>query len=176
MRVLAIVALLVACGDNGVAADHECDQPSDCPGSDTPCATKSCDDHTCGIAYAPAGTALPSQTTGDCETAQCDGAGMVELVADDGDAPVDPNPCTTETCANGAVVEGVVAIGTACGSNLQCDGGGACVACNLPTDCAGSDSICQKRTCFSGVCGVDDTTAGTSCGSGLTCDGSGSSS
>src|SRR5438105_7212773 len=112
-----VVISLVACGDNLVPPPaNECDQPSDCPGAETPCVTKTCDNHACGLTFTPAGTAIAEQTAGDCQSAQCDGAGLVEMVADDMDVPDDANPCTTEGCAAGVPQHGVEPIGTACGT------------------------------------------------------------
>src|SRR5215211_1785380 len=59
------------CG-NGLVCDGEgncdgCASATSCPGVDTECQTRTCVAGVCGIAYAAAGTAVSSQTTGDCK-------------------------------------------------------------------------------------------------------------
>src|SRR5204862_6692597 len=89
------------CNGNGSCVD--CVAPSDCPGTDTACAFRTCSAKgQCGVGFAPAGSHNPAQTAGDCHVNECDGAGNVRSVVDHLDIPVDNNPCTGDLCLNGA--------------------------------------------------------------------------
>ena len=100
------------------------------------------------------------QTDGDCKVVQCV-AGQQEEQNDDGDVPVDNNPCTDDLCTDGNPSNPNVSQGTSCGGTLVCDGNGVCVGCNQPSDCPGQDTFCQTITCVSKQCGVDYTANGT---------------
>jgi hypothetical protein len=147
---------------DGQGACVGCVIPSNCPGSDTECQTRTCTNHTCGFNNKPAGTPLFSQTAGDCKKVQCDGSGSTMTVPDINDKPVDGNACTDDVCAaDGTPSNPSVSAGTTCGSSLMCNGQGACVGCINASDCPGSDTICQQRTCTNGQCGVNNAAVGT---------------
>src|SRR5262249_9574882 len=112
---------------------------------------------------AAAGTAVSSQTAGDCQRNQCDGSGSVASVPDDSDVPVDGNQCTNDVCTNCVPSNPPSAPHSACsqsGGSL-CDGAGNCVSCLAASDCPGVDTECSVRTCTAGACGVAYTAAGT---------------
>src|SRR5262249_48145633 len=85
----------------GSGACVQCIAASDCPGQDTECQTRTCTGGTCGFSFAQAGTALTTQTAGDCQRLQCNGTGGTAQVADNSDLPVDNNPCTDDVCTSG---------------------------------------------------------------------------
>ena len=149
----------VICDGNGMCV--ECVTTNDCPGQDTVCQARTCDMGMCGVMNAPAGTAVPMQTPGDCQESQCNGAGMIVSVANDTDVPVDGNACTGDVCTGGVPSNPTLPAGTSCGASLVCDAGGQCVGCVTANDCPGSDTECQVRTCNAGLCGVNNTMAGT---------------
>jgi hypothetical protein len=87
---------------NGGGACVICVMASACPGQDTECQTRTCNANTCGFNYAPSGTQVTGQTTGDCQIAICNGAGVVVSSNDDSDMPNDDgNTCTEDLCING---------------------------------------------------------------------------
>jgi hypothetical protein len=146
-------------GEGGV----ECVEPDDCPALQNECEERTCQSGVCGTAPVAKGTALATQTTGDCQIEQCDGAGQVESAVDDTDLPDDDNECTVDTCDAGQPVHTLAAAGTACGTagELVCNEQGECVGCNVPEDCSGVDDECQQRTCVASVCGVSFVAQGT---------------
>ncbi len=166
--------------------DHtcgECNLASDCPGTETECVHRSCTAGVCGISLSAAGTVLAQQTVGDCQSRQCATDGTVKAVADNSDVPDDRNPCTNDSCTNGAPMHTMLPVNSSCGGLNRCNAGGQCVGCLTGTDCPGTDTACQTRTCSAqGVCGfsfkasatmLTDPTAG-DC-KGLQCDGAGNS-
>ena len=152
------------CDGNGACV--ECIGPSDCPGQDNECQTRTCEAGVCGFDYAATGTASPTQVAGDCKISVCDGAGALIDQNDDVDVPVDNNTCTGDVCTAGAPSNPVLPLGTNCGTTpggdpLLCDDAGQCVGCNAATDCPGADDECKARTCVNKVCGVSYTAQGT---------------
>jgi hypothetical protein len=117
----------------------------------------------CGFSYAAAGKPTSMQTAGDCHTNECDGAGNVTSVVDDGDVPASSNQCTFGVCTAGTASMDPEPVTTPCtqGGGVECDGAGTCVECVAATDCPGTDTDCRKRTCTTGKCGVDDVASGT---------------
>jgi Divergent InlB B-repeat domain len=154
----------VQCDGNGACVEITCLNPSDCPGIDTECGTRTCNAGSCGFVFAASGTPVASQTLGDCKVAVCDGSGNITSVADDTDVPADDgNQCTTEECASGVPSHPASPAGTSCSQNggVTCDGNGACVQCLNASDCSGVDSECQTRTCNGGFCGMSFAAKGT---------------
>jgi hypothetical protein len=105
----------------------------------------------------------------------------VMTVAENSDVPDDRNPCTNDSCTNGAPMHTMLPVNSSCGGQNRCNAGGQCVGCLTGTDCPGSDTACQTRTCSSqGVCGFSFKASGTvltdpiagDC-KGQQCDGSG---
>jgi hypothetical protein len=107
-----------------------CVLPSDCPGADTACATRTCTQGTCGVAFAPDGTPVPTQTAGDCAETRCDGAGAAADAIDDSDLPVDGLACTLDVCSAGLGSNPTASAGTPCTETggTACNDSGVCVA------------------------------------------------
>jgi hypothetical protein len=141
----------------------ECLAPSDCPGQDTECQVRTCVANTCGFSFTPAGTPVSMQAAGDCQVAQCDGAGGVTTAADNADLPVDGSQCTDDLCTAGVPSNPPLGAGAACneGGGQFCDGNGACVECLTAATCPGQDTECQMRTCLSNTCGLSFAPPGT---------------
>ncbi len=160
----------------------QCLLGTDCPGSDTECATRTCVEGICGVDFAAAGLPLGAQTPGDCQLAVCDGAGNAGAQPDDGDAPDDGNQCTNDACSGGAPVFDPLPTGATCsqGGGFVCDGTGRCVECVSASECPGADTECAYRTCAAGQCGYFTAPAGSQAGTQTTgdcrvdvCDGNG---
>jgi hypothetical protein len=150
-----------ACGGTGSAmvcdnAAHcvGCLVASTCPGTDTPCRTRTCTNHVCGFDLKPVGTKLTDPTAGDCKGLVCDDKGDPQVANLDTDLPVDGNPCTTDLCSNGTASHAPVDSGTDCGGGKICDGANRCVECLSAGACSGADTECKTRTCVNGMCGV----------------------
>jgi len=139
---------------DGAGACVSCLAASDCPGSDGECIVRSCVAGVCGVQKAPAGSAVLSQSAGDCRQNQCDGAGNVVSVVDDSDVPSDGNPCTNDLCSGGVAMNTAAPAGLSCGNANVCDGLGSCTGCITANDCPGADTECAARTCTAGICGV----------------------
>jgi hypothetical protein len=141
-----------------------CNTASQCPGMDTACQTRTCLMNTCGVSNVPAGTATPTQVTGDCQQNQCNGSGAIVSVALNSDAPADDgNQCTSESCNMGAPVHPVLPVNSVCSQNggTLCSVAGTCVGCNTASQCPGMDTACQTRTCLMNTCGVSNAMPGT---------------
>lgn len=82
------------------------------------------------MSFTSSGTAVPTQTAGDCHEVQCDGSGGTTNATKDSDVPVDGNQCTDDLCTTGTPSNPPVGAGAACTQNggTSCDGAGACVA------------------------------------------------
>jgi hypothetical protein len=128
-----------------------CNAPSDCPGADDDCKTRTCMAGVCGVAFTAANTSLTAQTAGDCSDAVCDGSGNVSALPNDSDLPADDgNACTSEACHAGAPSHPEVMNGTVCADGDACTltdtcQSGACVGGN-PILCNGGAS------CLAGAC------------------------
>lgn len=107
----------------------QCISAADCPGTDTECSTRTCNAGLCGHDFANAGTVLQNQTSGDCQTASCDGLGNVISSANNSDPPVDGLECTTDVCTNGVPTNPPLPVRTACSQNggVVCNSIGQCV-------------------------------------------------
>ena len=110
---------------DGAGTCVQCLAPDDCPGVDTECSTRTCVTNQCGVEFVAQGTPVVSQVAGDCHVNQCNGAGDVENVVDDGDFD-DGNECTTDMCNAG------VSTHTPLPDTTPCSGG----ECNLGFCCA----------------------------------------
>src|SRR6185295_10516820 len=92
------------CGTSGVCNAQGqcvgCTAPSDCSGTDDFCKTRTCVNNICGFNFTGQNTPLPggSQTTGDCATLVCDGAGATQKIANATDVLNDNLECTTDVC------------------------------------------------------------------------------
>jgi len=154
------------CGGGSTSGGPTCKTADACPGVDDFCKARICEAGTCGFSYTAEGTALPSQTPGDCLKVVCDGAGSSMTVTDDTNVPVDGNDCTADLCTGGVPSNPPLPAETPCGTGLVCDGKGDCVGCVVATDCPGADTTCQWRTCDSGTCGFATAADGTTCDDG----------
>lgn len=130
-----------------------CSTGADCPGTDTDCSQRTCNNGTCGMHFTAAGTATTNQTPGDCKQNVCDGSGGVTTNVDNSDVPVDGRQCTSDVCTNGTPSNPPLASGTSCSQSggKLCDGSGNCVECLTGSDCA--SGICQSNVCNSVTCG-----------------------
>ena len=146
-----------------------CLSPSDCPGVDNDCKTRTCTAGKCDMSFTASGIPLSSQqTAGDCHTVQCNGYGGALNVIDDSDTPLeDGNACTTEICSNGSPSYPPKGTMAPCGQNggSMCDGAGHCVQCLLGPDCASGvcvGNVCQQPTCTDNF--ANGTETGLDCG------------
>jgi hypothetical protein len=138
------------CNDLGVCV--ECLTADTCPGEDTACQTRTCQNGICGFSYTAEGTTVSSQTLGDCQRDVCDGNGSVTTVNDDGDLPDDDgNQCTSSGCVDGSPDHSPVTDGA------ECDQGGGSVCLN--GTCVKVDGVacvtgleCRSGFCVDSVC------------------------
>src|SRR5262245_50924376 len=122
----------------------------DCAGMDDTCQTRTCMQGKCGKSFAPAGTALPTQTAGDCKKLVCDGNGAAIQANDDTDLPSDGNTCTDDICTAGVPSYPAKANGAGCNDADPCTPtdtcqAGMCTGIN-PIVCPGG------QACFAGAC------------------------
>lgn len=78
-----------------------CNAPSDCPGEDTECKLRRCDNGGCGFELIPDGVVVARQTAGDCQLLVCDGNGSTKSRIENQDLPVDGDACTRDACTAG---------------------------------------------------------------------------
>jgi hypothetical protein len=156
-----------------VQCTAQCMQASDCPGTDTFCAVRTCTAGLCGMADTAAGTPTPTQLQGTCQQTQCDGAGNVVSVPDNGNLPPNTNPCTKAACNGGVPANPPLAADTPCGTQMVCDGAGSCVGCVQASDCA--PTTCSPNTCVNEACVSQTAPYGTLCSDngGAICGGDG---
>ncbi len=153
-----------------------CNVPTDCPGTDDECKTRTCVNTVCGAQFTQAGTAVAMQTAGDCLVSACDGNGNTTDQVDDGDLPPDDgNACTSEVCTAGMSSHPDKANGAACndgdGCTLidTCQAGvctsGAPLVCPAPDQCHDA-GVCDPAT---GVCSNPSKANGVACNDGNGC-------
>jgi hypothetical protein len=137
------------CTANG-NCEVECSPTEDCEQFD-PCTERNCVNYHCvemPLLEPPRGT---EDAPGDCRVPACD-RGVLVLADDDLDLPADDgNPCTGETCVDGAPVHPAL-LDTSCGGAMVCDGAGACVECTAATLCPASTAECAYDACVDGAC------------------------
>jgi hypothetical protein len=148
---------------DGAGACVGCTAPSECPGADTECQTRTCQLNKCGFSNAALGAPVAGQTAGNCMKNQCDGAGAIAAVIDTTDLPNDGKMCTNDVCTAGVPSNPPLAVGSACNQagGTVCNGAGACVQCVTASTCPGADTACGIRTCVANMCGVSNAAAGT---------------
>jgi len=138
-----------------------CNSPTQCPGTDDFCKTRTCESGVCGFAYTGDGTVTPSgQTSMDCKVQVCDGAGNFVIRADTMDINPDGNPCTKDQCtAQGNPSYPNESSGFTCNVNGGdiCNGTGQCKKsngrnCSANAECAGN--ICVDGVCCNAMCGA----------------------
>ncbi len=130
-----------------------CEMPEVCPGIDTECKARSCDDGICGFFFVPSGNAANEQTPDDCQARVCDGYGVVFVIHDNQDILVDGNPCTADACNAGSPLHEKLPEGTACtgnGAEKACNAAGQCVECLGASDC--ESGVCQLEQCVPATC------------------------
>ncbi len=144
------------CDGNGTCV--ACTLATDCPGEDTECQQRLCDNNTCVQVFSALDKVLSLQTGGDCKLAICDGFGMETTKVDNSDVPIDGKECTTDECENGNPIN-TNNNGAKCSAGT-CNGMGQCEGCGIPDDC-GSPNDCLKFKCENKVCVEDYTADGT---------------
>lgn len=182
-------------GTGGTGGQAECSSPDQCPGQDTTCRFRSCDQGSCGMADADHGTPC-TEAGGDL----CDGNGTCVVAG--GEPCGGPSECSSGFCADDVCCESACdGLCEACASAktgiangacapiipfqdpdgecpapaLGCDGARACAACGFGvTDVtgacpAGCDS-CDGDTCVIDCSGNDSClSAGLTCPAGRPC-------
>lgn len=132
-----------ATGGGGIGGGGgECNEPADCPGLDTTCEYRSCENHQCGMANAPASTPCTEEGGRVCDSAGHCVECAVQSDCED-DEICQQNQCVPASCANGVM------------DNTETDvdcGGGVCNPCQNGQDCL------LARDCYSRFC--DPTGAG----------------
>jgi hypothetical protein len=135
-----------AAGQGGRGGDENC-IAAQCPGEDTTCGTRACDDGECSVEYALPGIDCPEfmgEGGGEPDEGVCDGMGTcVECATATQCSGTDKcidNECVPATCIDGVVDYAAGETGSN-GTNLEC--GGPCPecingqGCNDRDDCAG---------------------------------------
>ena len=169
---LLLIAVPVACGGGSIGPSGssstsgttgsggggiKCATSEDCPGGDTLCAVRTCEDQVCGRKILMAGMPLPAQTYGDCKVAKCDSIGNLDKAApDDTDVYDDGNPCTVDTCDKG-VPSNLPNMMAMCGDMTApgvCNASGACAECIDDTQCTANAT--KPKCTTAGKC-VPDT-------------------
>ncbi len=159
-----------ASGSTGTGAVTSCTTAADCGGTNTLCGDYTCISGHCALHQAQPDGNSYSQLYGDCHVAKCQKA---KLVSEENKTDVydDGNPCTDDTCINGAPVNTIKA-GLPCGTTGVCNGQGACVECiNGNTgNCGSSNPVCLDGHCSPVACndglqdnGESDKDCGGSC-------------
>lgn len=132
------VSVNTACNQSGgslcsaAGSCVQCNTASQCPGQDTACQTRTCTAGMCGVSNTALGTAIATQTPGDCQELQCDGNGGIFSADKSSDVPADDgNQCTDETCTGSPAAPGHPSSSatTPCNQNggSMCNGAGACL-------------------------------------------------
>ncbi len=129
-----------------------CTKAETCPGEDTFCGTRACEQGVCTfVNVKPAGGKPIDQQTGDCQSVACDGAGFAVSRPADDDPPDDGSECTEDKCSDGTPLFVPLEKAKPCGKSLTCDGFGFCAGCTMASEC-GDDGPCLKWSCVSSVC------------------------
>lgn len=134
-----------------------CDTVDDCPGRDSDCAERSCDDGACNVINLEQGTEIAGQTPGDCVKLVCDGQGTIATENDDTDVPSDDgNDCTLSACDAGRPVHPPVEEGDPCDQDggSFCTADAQCVECLVDEDC--TESCSEANTCVQAECDDGD--------------------
>ena len=135
---LALAFSAVGCGDD---ADPVACDPSSCPGEDTACAVRACDDAgECTVDFV-------SRACSDNGGSICDGQGACVACVTAADCPDNllcsaQNTCLPATCSD--------AIENGNESDIDC--GGDCSPCTNGFEC-GAPSDCETNFCDGGKCG-----------------------
>lgn len=146
-------------GGAGAGGGPACVTALDCAPTGNECSSPVCLFGECKLAFAPLGSSVSMQVSGDCKALVCDGAGSIIELTDDSDLSDDANPCTIDSCFGGAPMFTPEAAGAPCGANLMCDGAGSCVGCLDDADC-GAATECATHPCQAGTCATTFTPLG----------------
>lgn len=142
-------------GSSGTGGAGGCTTELQCSPSG-PCKSVACVNGACVEDLVPAGTLVTSfATQGDCKRQECDAVGNVVVSNDDGDLPVDHNPCTLDVCTGGVPSNPVDSAkeGMGCGTGQAKCLAGKCQGCNSSGNCP-SGGTCDKPVCDAQkVCG-----------------------
>jgi hypothetical protein len=117
-------------GHCSAAACVECILPTDCPGNDDECTSRTCDySNMCGTSNALFGTIPTTQLPGDCKKIICSGDGGTDLLVANTDVPNDNRQCTQDLCTNGVPSNIPEMPGTPCTEDggTVCDSTGNCI-------------------------------------------------
>jgi hypothetical protein len=145
-------------GTGGMCATMACTMPSDCPATGNECVDATCDMGCCGTKSKADGTAIATQTAGNCAKEVCMGGQPNGSQPDDTDVPADQDDCHTGACdASHMPVQKVKPTDTTCASNggKVCGdttgaNAGKCVQCNVDGQCT-APKVCDPVN-KSGVC------------------------
>jgi hypothetical protein len=154
-------------GDGGRTS--ECEAPEHCPGDDTTCAFRTCEQGTCGVGHAPAETPC-TETNGqlcdgmgscvECLTeAQCSGGAICNAgsCVPPGSLPLGA-PCTSGgACQSNQCIDGVCCESACTGFCAACNLGGTAGSCvhigdglDPDNECSGADSCNGVGACQCG--------------------------
>ncbi len=168
---------------NSEGACVACQQATDCPATNTACATRACVGGACTPTDATSGF-----TCNDSGGSVCDGAGKCVACVTAANCTQPTTTCQTVTCASEACSTGLVAKGTMCTDHngVVCDGLGNCVATHCTdgiqdggetgVDCGGTCAPCADgmgckvpADCTSGYCVGGPPGTCTACTTDLEC-------
>jgi len=132
----------------------ECALSSDCPGQESVCAARTCDEGVCGQDFTLQNAATASQIEGDCKQQECDGAGNVVQVPLETDLYDDGLECTIDSCsAENMPISEPVTDATPCAQATGYCLSGQCVECidvahcSTKPGCANSACVCDVGNC-----------------------------
>ena len=164
-------------GTGGGPQGSPCTTVEDCPGEDSVCAQRACDQGHCAVHFAARGLPAGEAVLGDCRRTRCDGEGFARVVPDSEDVPKDEDAkeCMRPVCKKGDPVS-AARTGEPCTENggRYCGENGECVQCSEGKHC--DSGVCFKNACADPTC-ADKVRNGVEtdvdCGGGQcpTCDG-----
>ncbi|AKT39081.1 uncharacterized protein CMC5_032280 [Chondromyces crocatus] len=155
-------------GGAGGQGPAQCAVAADCQAPANVCEVAVCTAGVCGTTPVAAGTLVPTQITGDCQRAICDGNGSTVTEADDFDIPNDNNDCTVDDCDQGTPVFTPEPASTGCDDNggVVCDGAGQCIPAVCGDGVTEGAEVCDDGNLIDGD-GCDSNCRPTGCGNGV---------
>jgi hypothetical protein len=128
-----------------------CIMASECTALPTSlCGEPACQLGKCGLHQLQKDGPSFSQRYGDCQIATCS-KDKLTFVENNQDIYDDGNPCTKDTCNNGAPMT-MIKVGSACGLNGVCSSKGTCVECVGNGTCPGNKPMCINNYCSAATC------------------------
>ena len=115
----------------------ECELPSDCPGTETTCAFRTCDEGRCGLAEAAAGTACTED-----EGQLCNGDGACVPCLDDLDCGDVALACVKQECVSASCSDGELGMGEV---DVDCGGDSICNCARSPRCMEACDFSSQNQ-------------------------------